>query len=134
MWRSFLLVGDQRPPVIMSGRTLVHEMYFYVVFAAILALRAPPLAGVIIWSLIILGVAATWPQYVMTSPVLQVVTSPLTFEFIMGVVIGVLCRAVLLAFPDRGALASIILFIVGFAACNIAGALCFIRTTYLKDV
>ena len=90
MWRSFLLVGDQRPPVIMSGWTLVHEMYFYVVFAAILALRAPPLAGVVIWSLIILGVAATWPQYVMTSPVLQVVTSPLTFEFIMGVVIGVL--------------------------------------------
>jgi len=224
MWRSFLLVGDQRPPVIMSGWTLVHEMYFYVVFAAILALRAPPLAGVVIWSLIILGVAATWPQYVMTSPVLQVVTSPLTFEFIMGVVIGVLwlkgrtpyayivgifgiialmgtipthyylianmgsimespnypiwriflfglpmalilyasvayersassrppvflvaigdwsysiylfhfmvlsavARAVLLAFPDRGALASIILFIVGFAACNIAGAVVYV--------
>ena len=224
MWRSFLLVGDQRPPVIISGWTLVHEMYFYLVFAAILALRAPPIVGVVIWSIIILGVVAMWPQYVMASPVLQVVTSPLTFEFIMGVVIGVLwlkgrtpyayiagifgiialmidipvhhylianmgsimdspnyptwrivlfglpvalilyalvthersassrppaflvaigdwsysiylfhfmvlsavARVVLWVFPDRGLLASIILFVVGFAACNIAGAVVYV--------
>src|SRR5262249_35414171 len=86
----FAQYGDQKPPVIISGWTLVHEMYFYLVFAAILAFRAPPLAGVVIWSIIILAVAATWPQYVMTSPILQVVTSPLTFEFIMGVVIGII--------------------------------------------
>ena len=220
MWRSFLLIGDQRPPVIMSGWTLIHEMYFYLVFAVILAFRAPPLAGVLVWSIIVLGATVAWPQYIMTSPVLQVATSPLTFEFIMGVIVGVLwlkgrtrhaylagilgivaligaipihyyliahmgsimdspnyptwriflfglpmafilyalvahehrassrppaslvavgdwsysiylfhfmvlsavARAVLFAFPDRGALASLILFIVGFAACNIAGA------------
>jgi peptidoglycan/LPS O-acetylase OafA/YrhL len=41
-------------------------------------------------------------------------------------VLSAVARVVLLAFPDRGMPASIILFIVGFAACNIAGAVVYV--------
>jgi exopolysaccharide production protein ExoZ len=220
MWRSFLLVADNTGPVVGGGWTLVHEMYFYVVFAIILASRLPALFAVTVWGLIITAASVLWPQSIMDSPILAVATSPLTFEFIMGVIVGVLwlkgrtpyaiiagivgivallgdipvhyyliaqmgpisvspnytiwriflfglpmalivyalvtyehrtsaqppallvsigdwsysiylfhfmvlsaiARAVLLAFPDRGLLASVILFIVGFVACNAAGA------------
>ncbi len=47
MWRSFLLVGDTGAPVVAVGSTLVNEMYFYVVFAILLALRMPPVIGTV---------------------------------------------------------------------------------------
>jgi exopolysaccharide production protein ExoZ len=222
MWHSFTLVPDTVVPVVGAGWTLIHEMYFYIVFAAILALRAPPLAAVIIWGGLILGATIIWPpDYIIPSSILEVATSPLTFEFILGVIVGTLwlrgrtphpyitgfvgivallsaipihyyliakmgpigespnytiwrvflfgipmalilyalvayerqassrpppqllvaigdwsysiylfhfmalsaiARAVLFAFPDRGALASSILFIAGFVACNAIGA------------
>ncbi|MGO8924425.1 MAG: acyltransferase family protein [Xanthobacteraceae bacterium] len=91
LWRSFLLIAaTPKQPVVSVGWTLVHEVYFYLVFAAILMFRIPILAGIAAWGGIIIIVTMLSPQYLVTSPVLEMATSPLTFEFMMGLVIGVL--------------------------------------------
>ena len=74
------------------GWTLVHEMYFYLVFAIFLALRIPILAGIIGWGVILLVIVATVPYQVMISPILRLATSPLTAEFMMGAIVGILWR------------------------------------------
>jgi exopolysaccharide production protein ExoZ len=45
LWRSFLLIPDRTLPLLAVGRTLVHEMCFYLVFAIFLALRIPIFPG-----------------------------------------------------------------------------------------
>jgi peptidoglycan/LPS O-acetylase OafA/YrhL len=92
LWRSFLLVPDRTVPLLAVGWTLVHEMYFYLVFATFLALRIPIFAGVIIWGLVLLLMMATIPDKVAALPVLRLVTSPLTAEFMMGAIVGILWR------------------------------------------
>jgi exopolysaccharide production protein ExoZ len=89
IWRSFLLVPGRTLPLLMVGWTLIHEAYFYVVFATFLALRIPVVAGLIGWGLLLLGVVAAVPNQVATSPILLVATNPLTAEFMMGAVVGV---------------------------------------------
>ncbi len=91
LWRSILLIAaspDQ--PIVSVGWTLVHEVYFYLVFGIFLALRIPILIGALVWSAIMIGTVAAWPDFVMASPILTMATSPLTFEFMMGLVIGTL--------------------------------------------
>jgi exopolysaccharide production protein ExoZ len=92
LWRSFLLVAaSPEQPVVSVGWTLVHEIYFYLVFAIFLAVRIPFILGAIAWVAIIILARLILPDELMnSSPVLKMATSPLTFEFMMGLVIGVL--------------------------------------------
>jgi exopolysaccharide production protein ExoZ len=93
LWRSFFLVPDRTLPLLAVGWTLVHEMYFYLVFTILLALRIPILAGLIGWGVIVLVIAVTVPAQVVTdSPVIRLATSPLTAEFLMGAAVGLLLR------------------------------------------
>ena len=92
LWRSFLLVPGETMPLLAVGWTLVHEMYFYMVFAIFLALRLPVLAGLISWGVLLLVILAIVPDQVAASPFLRLVTSPLTLEFMMGAVVGILWR------------------------------------------
>ena len=64
-------------------------IYFYLVFAIFLALRLPVLAGLVGWGVLLLVIRATVPDQVAVSPVLRLVTNPLTLEFMMGAVVGV---------------------------------------------
>jgi peptidoglycan/LPS O-acetylase OafA/YrhL len=90
LWRSFLLIPNQTPPLLAVGWTLVHEVYFYVTFAIFLALRIPILVGLMGWGFVILLVLATVPVQVMELPVLRLATSPLTAEFMIGAIVGFL--------------------------------------------
>jgi exopolysaccharide production protein ExoZ len=92
LWRSFLLIAAvPKQPVVSVGWTLVHEVYFYLVFATFLAFRIPYLLGTIVWAAVIIAVTVVLPHDVIkSSPVLEMATSPLTFEFMMGLVIGML--------------------------------------------
>jgi peptidoglycan/LPS O-acetylase OafA/YrhL len=65
-------------------------MYFYLVFSIFLALRIPIFVGVTGWGVIRLVMGATIRDQVAVSPVLQVATSPLTAEFMMGAIVGIL--------------------------------------------
>jgi exopolysaccharide production protein ExoZ len=90
LWRSFLLVPDSALPLLAVGWTLIHEVYFYLVFAALLALRVPILRGLLGWGLVLLIVTILGGDYVTSFPLGRVWTNPLTAEFMMGAAIGVL--------------------------------------------
>ena len=90
LWRSFLLVPDSTLPLLGVAWTLIHEVYFYLVFAIFLALRIPILVGLLGWGAVLLIVTILGGDYVMSSPLGRVWTNPLTVEFMMGAAIGVL--------------------------------------------
>lgn len=87
--RSFLLLPDTTNPLLSVAWTLIFEIYFYVVFSVFLAVRMPVIVGLIAWALCIAAIRFFLPNQVGASPVLTVMTSALTVEFMMGAVIGV---------------------------------------------
>jgi peptidoglycan/LPS O-acetylase OafA/YrhL len=87
-----MLVPGPTVPLLAVGWTLVFEMYFYLVFAVFLAMRLSILAGLFAWATILIVIAMAAPDQVAASPILRVVTSPLTAEFMIGAVIGSLWR------------------------------------------
>jgi exopolysaccharide production protein ExoZ len=90
-WRSFLLIAaSPKQPIVSVGWTLVHEVYFYLVFALFLRFRIPIVLGAFVWGAALVMVALVWPDYISTSPILNMATSPLTFEFMLGLIIAVL--------------------------------------------
>ncbi len=79
---SFLLLPQAEHPALVVGWTLIHEMYFYIVFSIILVL-APArklfllaLWGAVIAVAILIGIG--------NAPWAALVFSPLTFEFLAG--------------------------------------------------
>jgi len=87
--KSLLLWPESRPPLLAVGWTLIHELYFYFVFAALVALPARALPGALaIWGAgVALGAALGLGG---ASPVLAIVFHPLTFEFLAGAIAGMI--------------------------------------------
>lgn len=84
---SFLLVPQDILPLVNVGWTLIHEMYFYFIFALLLLLPKKSLIlGLIGWgSLVLIGNNyAPWPD----NPFINVYLHPLTLEFIGGCLIA----------------------------------------------
>jgi peptidoglycan/LPS O-acetylase OafA/YrhL len=90
--KSFLLLPQQHLPILMVGWSLIHELYFYLVFALFLCLPRkllPSLLG--IWFL-----AVAMGHYTMQAyggpinPWLRLVFSPVTIEFICGCFLAIL--------------------------------------------
>jgi peptidoglycan/LPS O-acetylase OafA/YrhL len=90
LWRSLLLIPAETPLFVSVGWTLVHEMYFYLVFAGFLAMRIPITLGLVGWGLSIVAMTIAAPDQIAASPILQVITHPLTAEFMMGALVGLL--------------------------------------------
>ncbi|MEP1231073.1 MAG: acyltransferase [Litorimonas sp.] len=81
--KSFLLLPDKQAPLLAVGWTLIHEMFFYIVFAfSLLFPRKALLPILAVWSLI------TWLGYTLinhnASAEFALIFSPLNFEFILG--------------------------------------------------
>jgi peptidoglycan/LPS O-acetylase OafA/YrhL len=93
LWRSFMLVPGPTVPLLAVGWTLEYEMYFYLVFAVFLAVRLPILVGLFAWAICLILITMAAPDRIAASPILRVVTDPLTAEFMIGVVIGMLWRS-----------------------------------------
>jgi len=89
-FRSFFLIPQDLRPLIVVGWTLIHELFFYLIFSIILAvgLRAKIFIGVAIWAVVTaLGLFLNWNDL---SPVLEVVFSPLSYFFMAGIALAVL--------------------------------------------
>jgi peptidoglycan/LPS O-acetylase OafA/YrhL len=88
---TFLLLPDSHYPLLPVGWTLVHEMYFYSIFAAFIFLRRKtPLPSLAIWLLaIIVANALGWTNLNAWS---KIAFSPLTYEFIAGAFVAILIQ------------------------------------------
>ncbi|MEQ8435133.1 MAG: acyltransferase [Oceanicaulis sp.] len=86
---SALLWPDQDLPILMVGWTMIHEMYFYLVFAVLLLAPRrflPVLLAAWLGVIVIAGLVV--PQS--GSPVFELITHPLTAEFVLGCAAGLL--------------------------------------------
>lgn len=81
--KSFALYPDERYPLLILGWTLIHEMGFYLVFALSLLFPRRFLPHfLVVWGMIVgAGFAMKLGA---GSPVLTILFSPLTFEFLLG--------------------------------------------------
>lgn len=106
---TFLLLPDDHYPLIPVGWTLVHELYFYAVFAIFVVWRPVGLpiflAGwmTIVTAALALGVfgANAWTK---------ILFNPLTFEFIIGALIALLLRRGVTRFALPALIAGILVF------------------------
>ncbi len=92
--KSFLLIPHDAYPVLSVGWTLMHEMYFYLVFAALLLLpqrfRIPAL---ILWGLLVLATTSAQTTGFYANTFLTLALFPMTLEFLMGAAIGLMIKA-----------------------------------------
>ena len=84
---SFLLLPDDSLPLLMVAWSLVHEVWFYLVFACILLLPASWCARAFaLWFLAVAAAAVLLP--IPVNPYLRIAAHPFTLEFIMGAFAG----------------------------------------------
>lgn len=86
---SFLLLPQKQPPLLGVSWTLLHELYFYAVFALFLTGRFRLLP---VWLLLWAGgiAFAQWQGLWGANPWTLLVFHPLTFEFIVGACVGLM--------------------------------------------
>ncbi|MET0707741.1 MAG: acyltransferase [Tardiphaga sp.] len=85
VWKSYLLWPEDVLPLLAVGWTLIHEMYFYLVLALVIALAVPLRIALPAWALAVLVVPLLAD---VSSPLLAIVFHPMTLEFIAGAAIG----------------------------------------------
>ena len=106
LFASMLLLPDDALPVLPVGWTLVHELYFYLVFAIFLSFRKPGLTLLLgSWTtLLIVAEIAGWRDL---NPWTRLIFSPLTFQFIAGAAIALLVRRGVTGFAITALLAGV---------------------------
>ena len=80
---SFLLLPQSQLPLLVVGWTLIHEMYFYLVFAVLLVFNQRWLLPL----LVLWGITTVIGWLILPSnanPAFRLITDPLTLEFIVG--------------------------------------------------
>jgi peptidoglycan/LPS O-acetylase OafA/YrhL len=82
---SYLLFPSRLLPLVQVGWTLIHEMYFYIVFFLLLFLPEK----FFVQSLIFWGAVITLSGFPTENPFIRVVLHPLTLEFIAGCLLAV---------------------------------------------
>lgn len=91
MVKSFLLIPQGEHPILGVGWTLVHEVYFYIVFAIImLAPRKWWPVLFTIWGLAVVGGSFAGLSGSVATTLLSLATYPMTMEFILGAAAGML--------------------------------------------
>jgi peptidoglycan/LPS O-acetylase OafA/YrhL len=89
--KSFLLIPQPEHPVLLIGWTLIHEVYFYLIFALILLLpRILMPYALLVWGIGIVGASLAGLPTPIAQNVLTLVVHPMTMEFIFGAVVGII--------------------------------------------
>lgn len=86
LWKSALLIPQRDFPVLDIGWTLIHEMYFYVIFAAFIFVspaRWRPLL-LLLWAVFIIAAGLQNPAPGHAGNLVALVMFPMTLEFILG--------------------------------------------------
>lgn len=116
--KSALLLPQANLPVLQLGWTLVHEMYFYVVFAGLLLLpQRARVPGMLVWAgIIVASMVIGRATFHGLTPV-SLVLHPMTLEFLMGAGVAWLIRARITHF----ALPALLIGLAGaaYAICSI---------------
>jgi len=86
---SFLLLPSQTLPLVIVGWTLVHEMYFYIIFCLIIFfIDEKKLLGVLfVWIAVVVSINLLLES---NNPWIKVISHPMTLEFIAGCLLGLL--------------------------------------------
>ena len=92
--KSFALFPHEREPLLAVGWTLVHEMYFYLVFAGIMLLpRAALLPSLGIWFLtLVICRNQFYSSFDTSQPVLTLVLSGMTYQFMAGAFVAAMWK------------------------------------------
>ena len=117
---SYLLWPQAVVPVLAVGWTLIHEAYFYLVMAVIIAtLPQRWLPGFLALWAILVGVIYT--QAATPAPWLALISSPMTWEFIAGAFIGLYWRRLPSWTGVPLLIAGTVIFILGMLALDQIG-------------
>jgi exopolysaccharide production protein ExoZ len=81
---SFLLLPNDTSPVLLVGWTLVFEIFFYFVVSVGLLLRARLSVVLVCWVIALVAFDAAKQGNWTVSPVVSLLSSPLSLEFILG--------------------------------------------------
>lgn len=89
--KSFFLVPQPDLPVLSLGWTLMHELYFYAVFACLLLLpRAMLPLALLVWGILIVAASLLGLSQPYAVNFLTLAIHPLTMEFIFGAMVGLM--------------------------------------------
>jgi len=118
--KSFLLIPQDVPPMLGLGWTLIHEMFFYIVFAGLLFLPRGVLPlGLMIWAVItVIGAIFISPSSYARNA-LETFASPLSLEFIAGGLAGYLVTTGRFYAPKVLAVIGGILAVIGLAGFSV---------------
>jgi len=89
--KAILLYPQEHLPYLVVGWTLIHEMYFYLVFSIFILFERkylPPL--LLAWLLTVIALSNT--NLSQSSPLIHLIAHPLTLEFILGCFAAILLQ------------------------------------------
>ncbi len=93
--KSFLLWPQPEHPVLGVGWTLVHEMYFYIAFAALIFLLPARfrIYGIVAWSIAVIAGALAGLSDQFSGDLIELFFYPMTLQFTLGALVGYAIKA-----------------------------------------
>lgn len=85
IFKSYLLWPDSGAPLLTVGWSLIFEMYFYIILTLALASAVSLRLAVLIWAATTILIGQLNLEQ---TPIVSLISSPLSFEFIAGAVVG----------------------------------------------
>jgi len=116
--KDYLLVPKSEAPLLQTGWTLIHEMYFYSVFAVLLLFplgERRRISLIILWGVLAVGSGLLISPSKADAPILRLVTNPMTLEFVAGAVAAFLWRSTKGALGPAALFAGLVAFGTGIS-------------------
>jgi len=92
LFSSFFLLPDRQPPLVMVAWSLIHELWFYTVFAVLLKFNEKRLlSSLLVWGMIVAAANAftTFTIIANLAAGVRIALHPYTIEFIIGALVAI---------------------------------------------